>query len=175
MNDAINLIKNNEKKIALSNKKLSIFRYLALSFLFVVSFSSITLFIFIALSPLPNLINREKQELIRISPYHEQMAQIKYLKDRLFAVSQIINKRANYSEILESFKTAVPADLKVEDLKCENKKITVVLSSNSLTSISNYIDKIASDNKLYRSVNLMGIVKSVDSNEYTFTLEFLRI
>ena len=150
MNKGINLLgKRIQTPITKAAEQLRTLRVIAISLLFVISASSIVLFLLIALSPLPSLQKREQNVIKTLSVQHQDMAKLEVTKERLKIISAIIDKRNNFSSSLEKIIDKMPSGLNVTAIKMKNKDISITVAGSSLSSLENFIDNLtkASDEK----------------------------
>jgi len=173
MNRGINLLgKKIQTPITKATEKLRILRTVAISLLFIVSASSVIIFLLIALSPLPSLQKKEKNALKVLSAHHADMAKLEVTKERLSISSAIINKRNDFSVSLQKIIEKMPAGISINAIKMKDKNVSITALSSSLSSLETFLDNLtkASDQKKdFASVAIKEY--SALSGQSTFTLK----
>lgn len=175
MNRGINLLRE-KKQVTLSPalKKLRILRIIALGFLFTISCFSIILFLLIALSPLPSLQQQEKNSLSTISQYHPDMARLELIVDRLKSSMVIIQNRNNFDQTLSEVRDMMPNGLTIVALNMQEKKISLTVTSQSLTSMDTFITNLTNsvdEKKNFSQVFLAGLITDEQRKLYTLTID----
>lgn len=89
----------------------------------------------------PQSLKNERDSLLqRISVLRNREAKRAILSDRIENISEILNKRADYSEIVSKFSQKVPSQIKVDSFRIDKKTIILTISSSSLKPINELID-----------------------------------
>ena len=174
MLNEINLLPGKTKHTSPLLKKRAMLHFIAIGALFTVSFSSIVLFILIALSPLPSLQQREKSEMRRLSFFSEMILKIQLTKERLTNVDNILQKRPVYSKSLKSIKDILPQGAIIEGVSLNEKALSITITSSSLSSLDKFIKTITekeSDNVNYKKIILVSIEQNFEKGKYVLTLE----
>lgn len=176
MSNEINLLLGRKTQPPSFLKRRFLFHSLALGLMFIVSFASVVIFILIALTPLPSLKEREKDEMKRLSFYNEMIGELILTKDRLTEVNHILKKRPTYSLTLETVRKLLPASVSMDETHVNEKVLSLTVSSTSLISLDSFLDQLTmtnSDLKLFRSIKLVSILYNLDKSKYTLTLEVI--
>lgn len=176
MNEEINLLKN--KKISASPLlgRLFALRAASLSILFGVSFFSISLFILIALSPLPRLQDQESSEVQKVTLFHPKMAKILLTKERLVHINTVLQTRPLYHELLEQVTQQLSGDTSIDTVKLEATKLTISASSQSLGNVESFITNIQelnSQKKYFGKISLVNLYLNTESARYIVILEMV--
>jgi Tfp pilus assembly protein PilN len=173
----INLIRHSEDKSPTFLNKVVVLRVLSFVLLFAISFFSITLFILIALSPLPSLQEQEQDAISQLAPLHPKMAKLLMTKERIGHIQNILQKRPEYSEILQQVSQQVPAEAAVDNLKLEGENISLSVSSPSLEHIDSFtgnIMRLNSENKYFSKIKILSLFLNVETNRYTLFMELAK-
>ncbi len=174
MSSEINLLRSTKSTVSPLVGKLFAFRAFSLVLLFVISFFSITLFVLIALSPLPKLQQQEQTELQKIAFLHPKMAKIMLTRERLNQIQTILQTRPVYSELLQKVSSYIPTGADVDAVKLESGKINITVSSRSLADIEVFADGVTKSNsnkKFFSKVSQLGLFLNVETGRYVITLE----
>ncbi len=178
MNQDINLLHSKTVSAKLSQKKVTILRIIAFGILFTISFFSITLFILIALSPLPKLQEQEKEEITNLSSYYGKMTNILFTKERLGHINTILSKRITYGDTLQNIFSGIPADIVVDTMSVEENKISLSVSSGSLQSIESFLQRLVTlneDKKMINKVTLSHVRLNPQNATYVVDVEFIKL
>lgn len=143
MNKGINLLHLNNKTASKTLlNRLKLLRMIATTSLFIVSVSSVILFLSIALSPLPKLKQQELAAKNTLAYYNEQIIKMKLLQDRVQSINSILSKRTLYDKQIELIQSKIPHELNLESLTIEKNKVSVTVSSNSLSVIDTFMSNL---------------------------------
>jgi hypothetical protein len=150
MNKGINLL--TEKKIDKAGRlfqSLKVLRIIAVSLLFVVSLSSIILFILISFSPLPTLKQQEQERKIILSHFNSEIVKLHILNERLNTIDEIMSKRTSFDDKINLITSQIPSGVMLKSLTIEKNTINVILASNSLLSFDTFLNNVMnlSENK----------------------------
>lgn len=174
MSTEINLLRGKKSRRNALLNKLAMLRMVSLSFLFIVSFSSIVLFMLIALSPLPSLQQRESEESKTMSFFDQKIAKILLTKERITHINGIIKTRPAYAETLQHIRAQVPEDLVVDSVKLVGNKIEVNVSGKTLEKLDSFSTNILKMNgkeKRFKRIMLTGLTLDTDTGRYVMSLE----
>lgn len=175
MSKEINLIKNqvnpNEVK---TTAKLTL-RTFAFIILFGVSFLSIVLFTLIALSPLPQLQEREADEKKNLTVFRAKIARLAVAKERASAITAIMNTRHVYTKDIAAITALIPGKTTVDGIKLENKIVTLTVSSNSLEYLDHFLQNVIDtykDKKTYAKITVNSLLLNDDLGRYVMQISF---
>ncbi len=177
MSTEINLLQKKNDKVALSKNAL-IIRGIALGSLFIVSFFSIVLFILIALSPLPALQQRVKDESKNLSFYNTIVGKMILTKERLIKTENIIENRPALSKVINTLQDQLPENMFIDSIRVEEKKVFVTFSSASLLVVDDFLTQLMeanNTNKKFQSILLTSIQHFQGSNTYIVTMELQEV
>jgi len=174
MNKGINLLgRKIQTPVTKAVERLKLLRVIAISLLFIISVSSIVLFLLIALSPLPSLQKKEQSVLKVLSAEHSDIAKLEITKERLGISSAIIDKRNDFSKSVEKIISKMPTGLSISAVKMKNKDVSIIVSGESLSSLENFIDtltKASDEKKDFTSVTLQEFEALAGQTVFTVKL-----
>lgn len=177
MNKGINLLGSKKKSnTAPALKKLRLLRLIAICMLFIVSASSITLFILISLTPLPKLKEQERISQINLSHFSSDITKLQVLKDRLNSISNILSKRPSYDKKIDLIKSNLPHEITIKSLSLEKNSISLEISSQSLLLLDTFLNKLISDSgkdKDFSKITITSLSKEEMDNSYLLGLTLL--
>ena len=175
MSKGINLLGGERRGILNKNiRNFQILRIIAVSLLFGISGFSIILFLLIALSPLPSLQQQEQNAKQNIAAYHEDMAQLLVISDRIQGGEAILKKRTNYAEPLVVLRQQMPAGLNVTSILVEDKTISLTVISSSLQVLESFLTNMTSiteEQNVFSKVILSKFFFSEGSQSFSLTLD----
>lgn len=178
MNDDINLVPG-KRRIAFEQKKLVLrLRLFSIILLIVTVFSSVLLFLFKLQSPLPSLQREKNMLLTNLSLLSQKSAKLLLMKNRLNEVVIIEKKRQRLDELIGSVLEGVPQDVLFSSLSIDKKSVSITASSNSLSSINIFLDRLVNKvvkGKNFNKITLDGLSLDSKANRYiiALTLELL--
>lgn len=175
-NDNINLLIPRKQGFIENKTTENIFRLVAIISLFVVSLSSIGLFLLKATSSLKSLKREQNTAFSTLSLYHERAVKFLLISGRANDVSIILTKRADFYEIVNTVTKEIPKEVAVDSMEVEKTKITMSLSSRSLSAIELLFDNLLKTkykNKNFKNITLNGIFYDAKKGTYLFSLQLL--
>lgn len=178
MNEDINLVPG-KRKIALEQKKLVLrLRLFSIILLAVTVFSSVLLFLLKLQSPLPSLQREKNTLLTNLTLLSQKSAKLLLIKNRLNEVAIIEKKRQRLDELIGSTLEGVPQDVSFNSLSIDKKSISITSSSNSLSSINIFLNRLVDKvvkGKNFNKITLDGLSLDSKANRYiiALTLELL--
>jgi hypothetical protein len=177
MSSEINLLQSKRSETAsYFLSKIFVIRLISILILFTISFCSVVFFVLIALSPLPSLQDREKDELQKIAVFHPQMARIALTKDRLAHAGLLIQKRVVYNPILNTIEGLLTDDAIISGITLDKKNVTVILTSASLVPLDTFMSNLLTNNIIKKSFNtatLKTMLLNTQTGKYELTVEIV--
>jgi len=174
MNNSINLFDlKNKIPNAHSDKKQRPFRIIAISLLFIVSASSVIIFILIALSALPELRKEQKTASLSLSNSQADIVKLELIKQRTDSIKQLIDKRPYFDKLLEALQKKVPSGIDVDAYSIKGNNLLVTFSSKSLLLLDNFLNQITTDPeslKQFPKIKLTSLTAEPSSNTFLLTL-----
>lgn len=138
MREEINLVTIDKKP----EKKISSFFSLSLLTLLltvVVAVISI-LYLFFLKTQLISLSNDKEQTLLEIQRFDEQRVKLLTVKERLSAIGKIIPGNQVLPERVRLLRDGIPAEFEVSDMIVDLNKVTITMSSQSLSLFNTFFD-----------------------------------
>lgn len=178
MKSNINLLQDKKKNQAsiLPTGAMYTLRFSAVSLLFIVSVSSIILFILISLSPLPKLKQQEQLALANLSQYHTDMLKLFLIKERTGVIQGILAKRTSYDTVLNAIQTKLPYGVEVRAMNIEKDTVLLTVSSGSLELLSTFIDsltQLVTEKKTFSQITMSHLSIEQERKTYSVTLALL--
>ena len=170
MNKGINLLGSKKKSnIAPAVKKLKLLRLIAVCMLFIVTAFSITLFILIALTPLPKLKEQERISQTNLLNFSADITKLQVVNDRLASISDVLSKRPTYDKKIDLIKSNLPREITIRSLTIEKNSISLDVSSQSLLFLDTFLNKLISDSgkdKDFSQIKLTSLSREESDNSY---------
>ena len=179
MSNNINLLENKKKLISVITKTTSqLLRFSAVSLLFIVSVSSIILFILIALSPLPKLKQEEHLTMTTLSQYHTGMLKLFLIKERTSLIDKVLSKRMLYDIALDDIHSKLPDGVEVSSFSVEKNTLSLTVSSKSLELLNTFISNLTNsvnEKKSFSLITMSRLSMEKERKTYVVTLTLLLV
>jgi len=174
MNNDINLVAGDLGYASKEAKRLNNLKLIATSLIVGVGVISVLLFILNRLFSPQSIIKQQDVVLASILSAQVKQAKFTVLNQRLNDASSVVSKRTNYDIVLESILSKSPSGMEIVSLALDKKKISMIVSSNSLISINEFIGVLAemvSKKEFLQNVIVNNLSLSSRASNYTLTLE----
>ena len=177
MNEGINLLAPNGKNATVSAvKHMDWMRVVAGSLLFLVSASSVILFIMVALSPLPALLKQEQSLRSTLSASDAQIVKLGLVNERTVAISTILKQRVSLDQTISLIESKLEKNVQIIAIRADHNTITVTLESSSLTSLDTFLNGMISyvqEKKGFSQITLNDLMQDDVTNEYSMTVTMI--
>ncbi len=174
MKTDINLASGVLVESASKNKTLKILRISAISGVIFLAATSILLFLLINQISPDKVKKQEDQILFSIKLLHERQAKIAIVNSKISDISKILDSRTNYEFEMNSFLEKIPNDVSVNSLEIDKAKVTITVSSNSLSSIdkmlNSFLEMIARK-QIIKSITIQSISSDPISSTYNLSIK----
>ena len=158
MSEGINLLLDKNKNAHKNKEIIKALRITSVISLFLVAFFSILVFLLKLQSPLTNLQNEEQDTLSKISVLHPKAARLFLASEKRIAI------------ILK----AIPNDVSLSTFNIDNKNVSIVATSSSLSSIGQMLDNLVAmvgSKELFNKINLQGLTVDGANGSYRISIE----
>lgn len=170
MNEGINLLESNKKNTSAAFvRQLQTMRTLVIGLLFIVSVSSVILFILIALSPLPTLQNQEQSLQQSLTLSKNDIVKLDLIKERTTSISQFLDKRKKLDQTIQVIESKFTGDATVTAIESTNIGTTVTVESSSLQDLDNFLNGLivlVQQKKSFSKVTLVDLATDQTNNKY---------
>lgn len=176
MNNEINLMPEARKQTSPVFKKRILLRRISIVLMFFISFLSITLFILIALSPLPSLKQREEDETKRMSFFNEMIIKFRMTKSRINDIAKLLEVRPVYADTINSISNYLPDNAEIIEVHLNEKALSLSIASVSLASLDSFLEKLtAKDNisKNFKKITLVSLKKDFEKGQFVLTIKLI--
>lgn len=174
MSNDINLVSGNNAAIEKEKKRLKTVRYVAVGALVLVALISILIFILNSQIGLASIKRDEGSTLQNISFLRQKAAKLAMVNNRVKDISEVLQKRKNYSETIKTIREQMPQDVYTVSLELDKKELLIIVNSSSLLSINKFLDNIISlsaNKKIVRNVLIESLTVNNKTGYYSLTLK----
>jgi len=177
MNEGINLLDPNRKKgPSLLLGRLKTTRTIVVGLLFIVSVTSVILFILVALSPLPAL--KKQEETLQQNLLLSKADMVKYalLQERTTEISGILAQRHTINQTIALIQSKLSSDTTVTAMQGSGNVLTLTVESPSLQSIDGFLNgliTLVQNKKTFKQVTMSELTVDQASNDYLVTVRLL--
>ena len=174
MSNSINLVSTNVVGLEKELKRLKIFRVAAIIGLIFVSLLSVLAFVLNVTLPIESVKNQQKATITEISVFNKKLTQYTLLTDRVRNISSIISNRKDYGLNTSVLFGITPVDASIDTLNIEKGKLTMSVSSASLSSINKFMDDIVAlgvKGKIVKNIIVQELTSNVSNGTYSLSIE----
>lgn len=173
MNNDINLISGDSNVLSKEARRLKTFKLIGTSMVFGVGLLAILLFVLNRLFSPQSVMDQQNKVLGQISALQSKQAKFLILTQRVNDITNLIKKRTNYDIALSNILSQAPSDVVMTSLSINKKKISAIITSSSLVSLSSLIDTLKGmvDKKEFiKNVTISSLSLEGKSGSYVLTL-----
>lgn len=175
MSEGINLLDQGKKKTSEAFlRRVNTTRVIMIGLLFIVSVSSVVLFILVSLSPLPALKTQEQSLQQTLARSKNDIIKFELLKERSTEISSILRTRQSLDSILSLIQTKLPKDSHIISLKSDSKNMTLTIESPSLQSLNEFLSSLigfVQNKQTFSTVTLTNLTTDQSTNAYSATVD----
>lgn len=171
---SINLVSNKILQLENEQKRLRLFKMVAIASLVLAASSSLILFIITLALPISSVKKTQEQTLSNISVLHEKLVKYALINDRVKNISEIMSNRKNYASLANTIFGKLPQELSVETMILEDKTFTLSVSGNSLIPVNDFIDdmvEIGDSGKIIKNLTIQSLVLNSGNGKYILSME----
>jgi hypothetical protein len=166
MNNDINLISNNDAASLKAKKRLKQTRTVAIVSLVIVALVSIIVFVINIQTSLTGIKNDENSTLQSISYLNKKTAKLAVINNRLIDISDILKKRTNYTNAINTLLQLMPPGLSTTSLEIDKKDVSFVVNASSLLLIDKFLNSVI-DLSAKKQVISGVLIESIIANQKT--------
>jgi len=174
MSNNINLVSNKDEDSLKAKKRLKQVRAIAVISLAIVAFLSIIIFIINSQTSLEGIKKDENSTLQSISYLNKKAAKLAIVNNRVKDVSDILQKRKNYTSAINTLLQLMPPGLSTTTLELGKKDVTVVVRSNSLLLIDKFLNsmmELSAKKQVISSLTIENLVVNQKTGSYSLSLK----
>jgi len=174
MNNDINLISNKDVASLKAKKRLKLTRTIAIASLVIATLLSIIVFIINTQTSLSSIKKDENSTLQSISYLNKKTAKLAIINNRLKDISDILEKRKNYTSAINTLLQLMPPGLSTTTLELSKKDVLLVVHSNSLLLIDKFLNSIidlSSKKQVISSVTIESLTTNQKTGSYSLSVK----
>lgn len=166
MNNDINLVSSQESSSLKEKKRLKTIRVAAVVSLVVVALSSVLIFLLYSSLSLSSIKKDQDSTLNSISFLHKKSAELAIINNRLLDITNILQKRKNYTKAIATIRGQMPAGVNIIELEINKDEVLMVANSSSLSSINTFLNNVIALAQKQQTVSKI-FIESITVNEKT--------
>lgn len=175
MSEGINLLQPNKNTgSGIHLRSIQKMRVLTVGLLFIISVSSVILFILVALSPLPALQRQEQTLQQTLTSSKDTIVKLAIVNTQTDAASSLLAKRKPFDKPIELVLAKLSKDISVTQLQMDSDSFTITVDTPSLQSLDTYFngltDYVKSKNT-FSKLTMVDLTTDPATNQYQATLE----
>jgi hypothetical protein len=175
MNEGINLLEPNKNSgSAISLRRIRKMRVLTIGLLFIISVSSVILFILVALSPLPALQRQEQFLRQTLSASKTSIVKLSLVNSQTDAVNRLLTQRKSFDKPIGLIQDKLSDDITVEQLQVDNDSMVITVESASLQSLDTFLNGLINyvhDKNTFSKATLVDLTTDQATNAYSVTIQ----
>ena len=156
------------------SKTLKILRITGISSIIFITVISILLFVLINQISPDKVKKQEDKILFSIKSLHERQAKITIVNSKIADISKILDERTNYDSEMNTFLEKIPNDVSINSLEIDKAKVTITVSSNSLSSIDKILNsffEMIAKKQIIKSITIQSLSSDQRSSTYSLSLK----
>jgi hypothetical protein len=177
MNEGINLLDpNKENTPGVVNRRVLGLRAIAMGMLFLVSASSIILFILVTLSPLPELKKQETSLRATLATSHTDMAKLSLVNERAASIQTLLASRKSFDQTLELIQSKLPSGVDISAIQIDANIVSVTVESKSLKQLDDFINGLVglvAEKNGFSRVTMTSLINDDSQSKYSVSLNLL--
>jgi hypothetical protein len=175
MNEGINLLApNNNSGSAVFLRRIQKMRVLTIGLLFIISVSSVILFILVALSPLPALQRQEQFLQQTLSASKSTIVKLSLVNSQTDAVNNLSTKRKSFDKPISLVQDKLSSDITVQQLQADSNSLVITVESTSLQSLDTFTNGLigyVQAKNAFSKVTLVDLTTDLSANAYALTVQ----
>ncbi len=174
MSNDINLVSNKDEASLKEKRRLRQVRVIAVVSLVVVALASVLIFIINSQTSLSSIKKDENSTLANISYLNKKAAKLAIVNERLKNISDILQKRKNYTSAINTLLQLMPPGVYTATLELDKNDVFLVANSNSLLSIDkllNGVIDLSSKKQVIGSVRIESLTVNVKTGNYSISIK----
>lgn len=174
MKTDINLASGVLVETASKSKALGILRIAGISGVIFITVTSILLFVLINQISPDNIKKQEDKILFSIKFLHEKQAKISAVNSKIADISKILDSRINYESEMNTFLEKIPNDVSINSLGIDKSKVTITVSSNSLSPIDKMLNsffEMIEKKQIIKSITIQSISSDQGGGNYSLSIK----
>lgn len=174
MNTNINLLLHTDEETLRRRKRVKTLNLIAIMLL--VGIGGISLFIFLLIQIINPQSIKKEQDAIRekISKLQDKQAKLFVLHNRIDNIEKVLERRIDLSNVIGSLLAKTPGRLFIENLEIDDKVVTMIAQSTSLSAIGEFISNLTDmvrEKEIISSLTLNTLIFDDGRNLYQVSIK----
>jgi hypothetical protein len=173
MNNYINLVQSKDEIVIKEKKRVRILNFIAASFLTIVVVCAIVIFVISSQFSLTSIKRDQNQAIYGISQLKIKAGKLLMVNDRLKGISDISDKRKDYSTVSNYLVDLVPQGVSIKAFSLDKETVRMTVSSNSLLQINTFLNSLislSSQKRIIKNLIMDGIVVNPKTGQYLLSV-----
>ncbi len=175
MSEGINLLEPNKNtRPAVFLQRLQTMRVITIGLLFIISVSSVILFILVTLSPLPALQRQEQYLRQTLSASKNDIVKLAIVNGQTTSIEKLLTERKSLDQPLSLVQNKLSSDIVESQIQADNTNIVVTVESSSLQSLDTFLNGLVGyvqEKKAFSKATLVDLTEDATSNKYSVTVQ----
>jgi Tfp pilus assembly protein PilN len=174
MNNDINLISNQDAASLKEKKRLKAVRTIAIASLAIVGLVSVVIFIINSQTSLVSIKKDENSALQNISYLNKKAAKLAIINNRLKDISDILQKRKNYTSAMNTLLQLMPPGVNIGTLDLGKKDVTLIVNSNSLLPVDKFLNSLidlSSKKQVINGITIESLIFNEKTGNYSLSIK----
>lgn len=120
------------------------------------------------------LQSQQKSLETSITLLQNKQLQYMFVSDRISRIQAILKGRNDFSAILQNIEKLIPDSVAIQSLSLDKKTISLIVTSDSLSSMGQFIDLVSSsvkNKKLLKHVTFDNVIANPIKGVYTLSMQ----
>lgn len=176
MNNYINLVQSKDEERLKEKKRVRILNLIAASVLTVTVLCAITVFIISSQFSLASIKRDQNTAIYGMSQLKDKAGKLIMVNDRLKGISDVMEKRKDYSTASNSLLKYIPKGVSVKVFSLNKDTFGMTVSSSSLASIDTFLDsliELSAQKRIISNLVMDGIIVNTKNGQYMLSISGL--
>lgn len=174
MNSDINLILDRKKQASDKAKRVARLRIFAGISLGIIIFSSSILFLVNQVSGIDLLLQKEQQDIARISALQKRIGKELLLQKRLADIQAILSSRSSPDTVIQQITAGMPSDVHIDSFTLTKKNVSLTVTSSflpSLDTFTKYLLNKASSKQSFKTFTINSVIADPKNQKYILSFD----
>jgi Tfp pilus assembly protein PilN len=173
MNNYINLVQSKDEEKVEEKKRIKILNVIAASFLTIIVFCAIIIFIISSQFSLSSIKRDQNAAIFGISQLKNKAGKLITVNDRLRGISDILDNRKDYSAASNALLELVPQGISIKAFSLNKDNVKMTVSSDSLLLVNSFLNTLidsSAQKKVIKDLVMEGIIFNIKKSEYVMSI-----
>lgn len=175
MSEGINLLDPNKNTgPAVFLRRIETMRVITIGLLFIISASSIILFILVALSPLPALQKQEQSLRETLTSSKSDIVKLTLVNNQTNSIDSLLTQRQSFDQPLSLIQDKLTSGLTATEIQADSNSLIITVESSSLQSLDTFLNSLIGYVQAktgFSKVTLVDLTTDQTNNQYSVTVQ----